>query len=367
MHVDEPAAARSDHVTVPSLHTFPSTLSDETARVHLPPQWMLSLLATVAHNMHIRSEEALLLALTALSSTPPLVSTAPSFPSRLHVLRAALIPLATAARTSLLTHGEAGTFARGVSPLLAESAWALDRMHVVLLSLHGPDALVEVVTLTAAAIRFTPEPSGISPLILPHFREAVARRMIAHHALTEVSSKYDAVPMLIEAMRTIISDLKLEAEMIPDSFRQDLEILQVSASYRYGMIVSAVQRLWKVEGSRTPRTPKTPVTPRTPKTEHSLLYDGLLQQLEDTFQELHLLMLDLDVTALLEDDDVTRKVTGKGGVRAGLPTTKRLFDGSSADPGTVTFLPCKVRIKHTEYMHVKQRSVALCSFDCFQV
>ena len=312
--------------------------------------------------MYIRSEEALLLALTALSSTPSLSTTSPSFPSRLHALRAALTPLATAALTSQLTHGEAGAFARGVSPLIAESAWALDRMHVVLLSLHGPDTLVDVVTMTAAAIRYTPEPSGISPLILPHFRAAVARRMIAHHALTEVASQYDAVPVLVEAMRTCISDLKLEAEMIPDSLGQDLNILPVSASYRYGMIVSAVQRLWRTEGSgmvpeKTPRTPHTPVTPNTPIKEHSLLYDGLLQQLEDTFQELHLLMIQLGVTELLAENEGTEKNAAATVSAAG----RRGSEAPPAEIGTVSFLPCKVRPATVGHLALQLRLSLSCT------
>jgi hypothetical protein len=259
-------------------------------------------------------------------------------------LRAALIPLATAARTSQLSHGEAGAFARGVSPLLTEAAWALDRMHLVLLSLHGPGTLVDVVTLTAAAIRFSPEPSAISPIILPHFREAVARRMLAHHALTDVATKYDAVPVLIEAMHTCLSDLKLERDMIPESFGKDLQILPISASYRYGMLVSTIQRLWQSESSgftlqRTPRTPQTP--PIASGNDHSLLYDGLLQQLENTFQELHLLMLDLGVTELVDDTDVSNNVSM--GTAGSTPATHRRSDGCPAEPGTVTFLSCKVR------------------------
>jgi hypothetical protein len=315
---------------------------------------MLSLLASVANNLNIREAEALVVTLTALTSNPPLASTAPTFPSHLHALQGALIPLATAARNSQLTHGEAGAFARGVSTLLAESAWALNRMHVVLLTMHGPDTLVDVVTMTAAAIRFSPEPSAISPIILPHFRAAVARRMLAHHALTDVATKYDAVPVLIEAMHTCISDLQLEHDMIPESFRTDLQILPVSASYRYGMLVSTLQRLWKLEYSssfssfsvmKTPRTPRAaPITPRTPSNEKVLLYDGLLQQLEDTFQDLHLLMLDLGVTELVDDAHASNQALTSSAPGHSATAARGASDRSPAEPGSITFLPCKVRL-----------------------
>lgn len=301
------------------------------------------MLAAVASNLQIRSEEALLLALTALSSTPPLSSTVPTFPSRLHALQLALNPIAAAARISQLTHGEAGAFARGMSPLIAESAWALDRMHIVLLTLHDSDVLVQLIRMIAAGIRYSPEPKSVAPLIVPHFREAVARRMVAHHMLTEVKTQYDAIPVLVEAMRTSISDLKLEAEKVPSSLAKDVAILPVSASYRYGMIVSAVQRLWKSEASGLisqkshTRHPSTPSSTQ-PAQERALLYDGLLQQLEDTFQELHLLMLDLGVTELLEEDN-----TGTA-TCATTATSSIMRNGPAADPGTVVYLPCKVRV-----------------------
>jgi hypothetical protein len=136
--------------------------------------------------------------------------------------------------------------------------------------------------------------------------------------------------------------------MIPDSFRNDLQILPLSASYRYSMLVSTLQRLWKAESSglsssqRTPRTPQiAPLTTTTAEKENELLYDGLLQQLEDTFQELHCLMLDLGVTELVDDVDFSSKTPTAATHFS--TAAKRTSDGTPAEPGTVTFLPCKVR------------------------
>ena len=70
-----------------------------------------------------------------------------------------------------------------------------------------------------------------------------------------------------------------------------------------------------------------------------MLYDALVQQMEDTFQELHLLMLDLGITELLEEDKPAVKATG---TLTGSTSIKR--NGAAVDPGSVVFLPCKVRV-----------------------
>ena len=50
-------------------------------------------------------------------------------------------------------------------------------------------------------------------------------------------------------------------------------------------------------------------------------------------------MIQLGVTELVEDEKVD-----KASDATGLPTTKRASDTSPAEPGTVSFLPCKVRL-----------------------
>jgi len=94
----------------------------------------------------------------------------------------------------------------------------------------------------------------------------------------------------------------------------DTGVVQVSATVRYDMVTQCLERLWGFVGAERPADDGEP-----------LLYDGLLQQLEDRMMRVHRLMLELGVSTLP-------------------PAGPRASGGavSRASFGFVTYIPCQV-------------------------
>eukprot|EP00892_Ulva_mutabilis_P012180 jgi/Ulvmu1/9334/UM050_0084.1 len=286
------------------------------AQPHTLPPWALTLLTLLAAALHVRPAQLLLLLAAAASSCPPLSATDPTFPARLAAFTLPVSPLAAAMRAGTLTTGEAAALNRTAAPLLAEAAWALDRLHGALLAQHaqhGAGVLRTLLAAVALSVRHEVEVAGVATEVAPHLREAVERRMLPHMDLSSVGTRFDAVPVLVDALGTILHDLPLEAGVAPDLPRE-LQLLEVSASVRYSMVTACLERLWG-----------TVEAPPRDTEDGELLYDGLLQQLEDRLLRVHRLMLELGVATL--------PPAAAAGPRASAGAPPPAF-------GLVTYVPC---------------------------
>ena len=196
---------------------------------HMPPPWSLTLLALMATTLHIRTPQILLLVASACSSCPPLSATDAAFPSRLDAFNTAVAPLAAARGAGELTTGEAAALCRASAPLLSEAAWALDRLHGAVLAQHaqhGGAVLRTLLTAVSLAVPADAAEGGGARLVAPHMREAVERRMLPHLDLRTVATPFDAVPVLVEALGTILHDLPLEASAAA-ALPPELQLVQV--------------------------------------------------------------------------------------------------------------------------------------------
>lgn len=194
----------------------------------MPPRWVLTLLALLAIALHVRPAQILLLVAAYATSCPPLSATDRSFAGRLAAFTMAASPLAAAREAGDLTTGEAAAVARCAAPLLSEAAWALDRLHGVFLTpnmQHGGAVLAGLLDAVALATRCGGG-GAVSPLLSHHAREAVERRMLPHFDLRTTATRYDAVPILVEALGSILHDLPLEADVAPD-LPEGLDLVEV--------------------------------------------------------------------------------------------------------------------------------------------
>ena len=181
---------------------------------HLPPPWAVMLLALLACALHVRPTQLLLLLSAAASSCPPLSSTDSAFPGRLAAFTLTAKPLAAAMRASALTTGEAAALSRAAAPLLTEAAWALERVHGTVLAQHSQHSAGVLRTLLGAvslSVQYDEDIARLATVVVPHLREAVERRMLPHMDLRTVESRFAAVPVVVDALATILHDLPLEA------------------------------------------------------------------------------------------------------------------------------------------------------------
>lgn len=199
------------------------------ATPHISPPWALTLMALLALSLHVRPTQVLLLVAAAASTCPPLSATDSAFPGRLRAFTVATKPLAAARRGGSLTTGETAALSRAAAPLLSEAAWALDRLHGAVLAQHaehGGAVLRALLTAVSLAAESEAGEGGVAKLCTPHMREAVDRRMLPHLDLRSVASRFDAVPVLVEALGSILHDLPLEASVAAE-LPQELQLVEV--------------------------------------------------------------------------------------------------------------------------------------------